>query len=121
LNGVAANAWLNQYAGVCHNQNIWINYGSGTEVYFIFALTPQSANFHIATASGPNLNSYSSWWYVSWPNAKYNMNLEYNGPLRSFNYTVVSLASQSSYGIDVINYTWPLPYFILNGQIYQTI
>ena len=114
-------AWLNQYAGVCYNQNIWINYGSGTEVYFIFALTPQSANFHIATASGPNLNSYSSWWYVSWPNAKYNMNLEYNGPLRSFNYTVVSLASQSSYGIDVINYTWPLPYFILNGQIYQTI
>jgi hypothetical protein len=25
------------------------------------------------------------------------------------------------FGVDVIPYTWPLPYFILNGQIYQTI
>ncbi|CCC81543.1 hypothetical protein [Thermoproteus tenax] len=122
--------WWNQYASVCGDQSVWTTYGSGVETYFIIALTPQFANFHIATESGNMLNPYNMWWYNGWPNTAYNPALfqttptcsdpqQCNGPLWSFNYLVVS--PTLSYGIDVIPYMWPLPYVLLDGNIYQTI
>lgn len=126
------NIWWNQYASVCADQYVWTTYGNGIEAYFIFALTPQFANFHIATVGGSQLNPYSSWWYNGWPNTAYSpvllttnppcSNLQScNGPMWSFNNLYVGWSGSTYYGIDVIPYMWPLPYFVLNGKTYQTI
>jgi hypothetical protein len=133
--------WWNQYASVCGDQNVWTTYGTGLEVYFVMALTPQFANYHIITATGGQLNTFNKWWYNGWPNTAYSQALlttsppctnlqQCNGPMWSFQYLVVGynsypfvgyLYNSYPFGVDVIPYTWPLPYFILNGQIYQTI
>jgi hypothetical protein len=130
--------WWNQYASVCGDQNVWTTYGTGLEVYFVMALTPQFANYHIITATGGQLNTFDKWWYNGWPNTAYSQALlttsppctnlqQCNGPMWSFQYLVVGyrynwyLYNSYPFGVDVIPYTWPLPYFILNGQIYQTI
>lgn len=127
--------WWNQYASVCGDQNVWTTNGTGLEVYFVMALTPQFANYHIITATGGQLNTFDKWWYNGWPNTAYNQTLlttsppctdlqQCNGPMWSFQYLVVRYLPNSysyPFGVDVINYTWPLPYFILNGQTYQTI
>ncbi|AEA12085.1 hypothetical protein TUZN_0591 [Thermoproteus uzoniensis 768-20] len=114
--------WLNQYAGYCYNQFIWNTNGTGSEIYFVLALTKQFASYHIATMSNNLLNTYDKWWFNSLPNTAYNSILlacsSCNGPFKSFNYVYVT---GTTYGIVVIPYTWPLPYFILDGQIYQTI
>lgn len=125
--------WWNQYASVCSDQYVWTIYGSGIETYFIFALTPQFANFHIATERGGYLNNYSSWWYNGWPNTAYSPALlttnppctnlqQCNGPMWSFQYLVVGyLSGYYPFGVDVIPYMWPPPFFVLNGNVYQTI
>ena len=118
--------WLNQYAGVCYNQFIWANQGpsSSIPVYFILALTPQFANFHIATVSNNLLNTYDKWWFNAWPNTVYNPILlgscaSCNGPMWAFQLVYVS--PSYSYTVDVIPYMWPPPFFVLDGNVYQTI
>ncbi|MEM3326489.1 MAG: hypothetical protein QXK63_03490, partial [Thermoproteus sp.] len=120
--------WWNQYGGVCYNQYVWQNNGSGTPVYFIFGVTANFVNFHIATVNSNGvksngvLNDYTLWWFNGWPNTQYNSAVVtggYNGPMRNFQYVYAS--GVNSYGVDILPYMWPLPYFIVNGRQYTTI
>ncbi|MEZ0247841.1 MAG: hypothetical protein ABWJ97_01090, partial [Thermoproteus sp.] len=115
--------WWNQYGGFCYQQFVWQQYGSGSPVYFIFGVTPDSANVHIATLSNTGtLNDYSAWWFNGWPNTAFNPVVisggpGYNGPFHNFQYIG---ADRQFYAI-VMPYMWPLPYFIVNGRQYTTI
>ncbi|MBP1448468.1 MAG: hypothetical protein JZD41_00390 [Thermoproteus sp.] len=124
--------WWNQFAGVCRDQNVWTYYGTGRESFFIFAVTRDSAYFYIATASSSGLYPFNYggtvyWWFNGWANTQYNAQLltagPYNGPLYSFDSVscINSAGEVCNAGVIVMPFMWPQPYFIIDGQIYQTI